>query len=103
MKSHALHEAFLSASAAVIRNRQDALRSAYDAVHNPKIAAYTEIDFSAPQGDFGAPDAIAVSPNYRAFCIAVLELEINMTPELVRALAKRYGLVLDDGTENPAL
>lgn len=47
-----------------------------------------------------APDS---APNYRAFCIAVLELQASATPELVRALAMRYGLILECGAENPAL
>lgn len=47
------------------------------------------------------------APNYRAFCIAVLELRINATPELLTALARRYGLMVEDESgrlvENPAL
>jgi hypothetical protein len=47
------------------------------------------------------------TPNYRAFCIAVLELRVNATPELLQALARRYHLLVDgpDGSlvENPEL
>jgi hypothetical protein len=35
------------------------------------------------------------APNYRAFCIAVCELRINATPELLLALAKRYRLLVE--------
>jgi len=45
----------------------------------------------------------APTPNYRAFCIAVLELQASAKPELIVALGKRYGLLLPDGTESPNL
>ena len=53
------------------------------------------------------PAPACTAPNYRAFCIAVLELRINATPELLTALARRYGLLVEDESgrlvENPAL
>lgn len=48
------------------------------------------------------------APNYRAFCIAVLELRGNATPELLQAIAVRYALLVECPetgalVENPSL
>jgi len=89
MKSQSLHDAFLSAGGS-----------------GPYASASAARDELYAAAEVSAHDAVLdphPAPNYRAFCIAVLELRINATPELLTALARRYDLILDDGSENPTL